>query len=75
MIKNQRKSYDIIVLEDSSQAVFGGGQKVTVAVCEILSEFHAILIVDYAENSDFLNPFFCEIFADPNGVGGASWRD
>ena len=52
MIKNQRQSYDVIVLEDSSQAVFGGGQKVTVAVCEILSEFHAILMVDYAENSE-----------------------
>ena len=53
MIKNQRKSYDIIVLEDSSQAVFGGGQKVTVAVCEMLSKFHAILMVDYVRDSEF----------------------
>ena len=53
MIKNQRKSYDIIVLEDSSQAVFGGGQKVTVAVCEMLSKFHAILMVDYVRDSKF----------------------
>ena len=53
MIKDQRKLYDIIVLEDSSQPVFGGGQKVTVAVCEILSELHAILMVDYVENSEF----------------------
>jgi len=45
--------YDIIVLEDSSQSVFGGGQKVTVAVCEILSEPHAILMVDYTEKSEF----------------------
>lgn len=53
MISDQKNFYDIIVLEDSSQAVFGGGQKVTVTVCEILSEFHAILTVDYAKNSDF----------------------
>lgn len=53
MISDQRKSYDIIVLEDSSQSVFGGGQKVTVAVCEILSELHAILMVDYVDNSEF----------------------
>ena len=46
MISDQKNFYDIIVLEDSSQAVFGGGQKITVAVCEILSEFHAILTVD-----------------------------
>ena len=48
-----KKNYNIIALEDSSQSVFGGGQKMTVAVCEILSEFHAILMVDYTENSEF----------------------
>ena len=53
MIKNQRKSYDIIVLEDSSQTIFGGGQKVTVSVCKILSKFHAILMVDYVRDSEF----------------------
>ena len=53
MIKNQRKSYDIIVLEDSSQAIFGGGQKVTVSVCKMLSKFHAISMVDYVRDSEF----------------------
>ena len=53
MNSDQKIPYDIIVLEDSSQSVFGGGQKVTVAVCEILSEFHAVLMVDYTENSEF----------------------
>ena len=43
----------IFVFEDSSQSFFGGGQKITLYVCKILSDKYQIFIFDYTDNSIF----------------------
>jgi len=44
---------NIIVLEDSSQSVFGGGQKITISVCKVLNESCLILMADYSRDNEF----------------------
>ena len=51
----KNKNYIIFVFEDSSQSIFGGGQKITSYVCKILSDKHEIFIFDYTDKSRFQN--------------------
>jgi glycosyltransferase involved in cell wall biosynthesis len=46
---------DIIILEDSSKAGFGGGQKITLDVINSLKNFHNLHVFDTKTNSTFSN--------------------
>jgi|GEM_PF-3616043 len=64
----------ILVLEDSSQAVYGGGQKITKIVVEALKDSHLIYLSDYTENSLFVkdtHPFVNEMV----GLHSKSYRN
>lgn len=43
----------IIVLEDSSRVGFGGGQKITLTVCDILKEYITFKFVDFSDKTRF----------------------
>jgi len=45
---------NILILEDSSKVIFGGGQKVTLYVMEILHKKYSIFLADCAKESIFM---------------------
>lgn len=53
----------IIIIEDSSKAWFGGGQKVTMEVARILKECYKLILFDCTKNSRFFNESK-ELFSD-----------
>ncbi|NRF39161.1 glycosyltransferase family 4 protein [Pedobacter sp. LMG 31643] len=44
----------ILILEDSSQTTYGGGQKISKLVCKALSQRNELLLMDYASDSLFI---------------------
>ncbi|MEG2556281.1 MAG: glycosyltransferase family 4 protein, partial [Odoribacter sp.] len=51
---NKITGKQIIVFEDSSKAGFGGGQKITLLVSDILSKDHPLHFVDFTETSRYM---------------------